>query len=188
VSALDDAYALVRDGSHDAFAEWVRLVESTVRASLRGFARVADVEAVLQETLLRMWRLAPVLELSGEHASLRYAVRIARNLALAEARRRGREVPLEDDGGVAVKIAIPPRPGRDLGLRRMILECLGKLPGKPGVALRARLADGGSSADRELAEGLRMTLNTFLQNVVRARRHLEECLKSRGVAVQELLR
>jgi DNA-directed RNA polymerase specialized sigma24 family protein len=70
----------------------------------------------------------------------------------------------------------------------LVAHCLRKLPRQPGAALGARLADGGDTSDRELAERLRMTLNTFLQNVVRARRHLEDCLKSQGVAVEELLR
>ena len=39
---------------------------------------------------------------------------------------------------------------------------------------------------RTLAARLRMTVNTFLQNVVRARRHLAECLGSKGIDVPEV--
>ena len=188
MSPIDAAYARVREGSHPGFAAWVRLVEPALRAGLRGFARHADVEAVVQEALLRMWRLAPALELAGENASLRYAARIARNLALQEARRLGRQVPLDDGQGEAFEVAVPPDPVPDRGLRAAILECLRKLPGKPAAALAARLEDGGESADRDLAVRLRMTVNTFLQNVVRARQHLKECLRSHGVSVEELIR
>ncbi len=37
--------------------------------------------------------------------------------------------------------------------------------------------------DRSLAEALGMRLNTFLQNVARARRLLADCLREAGVAV-----
>jgi RNA polymerase sigma-70 factor (ECF subfamily) len=47
----------------------------------------------------------------------------------------------------------------------------------------ARLGSGGGADDATLAASLRMRLNTFLQNVSRARRLLVECLRGRGVEV-----
>jgi len=38
-----------------------------------------------------------------------------------------------------------------------------------------------------LAERLRMRLNTFLQNIVRARRSMEKCLEGRGVRLEEVM-
>ena len=46
----------------------------------------------MQEGLLRMWKLAPTLELEGVNASLRFAHKVVRNLALMEARRLRRQV------------------------------------------------------------------------------------------------
>jgi len=75
----------------DAFADWMGRVERLIRLSLRRFARAADVEGVVQETLMRMWLLArePERRLTGEDASLRYALGMARNIARSEARRLG---------------------------------------------------------------------------------------------------
>jgi DNA-directed RNA polymerase specialized sigma24 family protein len=68
VTDLDDLYRRTQRGDSDAFTEWVRRVEPALRARLSPFARQVDVEAVIQEALLRMWRLAPKLELTGANA------------------------------------------------------------------------------------------------------------------------
>jgi RNA polymerase sigma-70 factor (ECF subfamily) len=184
---LDDLYRRTQGGDVDAFTEWVRRVEPALRGRLRPFARHVDVEAVIQEALLRMWRLAPTLELTGANASLRYLGTIARNLALAEARAMGAEVPLENPEGETIEIPVPPAPVPDKGLRAAILGCLEALRGSPARAIGARLSYG-ERPDRELAAEIAMTLNTFLQNVVRARRALAECLKGKGIVVTEMLR
>ena len=74
----------------------------------------------------------------------------------------------------------PPRPP-DPMLREAIRACREQLPGKPQQALDARLASGGGAGDPDLAASLGMRLNTFLQNVTRARQLLAECLRRRGV-------
>ena len=183
MSGLDHAFRRTQEGDHDGFTDWVRRVELPLRTSLKRFARRVDVEAIVQEALLRMWTLAPTLTLAGEDASLRYALRLARNLALREAERGSRFDPLDPvnvEG--APEAAVDPDPSPDPGLRQAILECIGLLPQKPRAALLARLAAGGLEPDRALADRLRMTLNTFLQNIVRARGHLMRCLESRGIS------
>lgn len=178
MSEIDQAFSRTRSGDHAGFADWVRLVELPLRASLRRFARVVDVEAVVQETLLRIWRLAPTLEFDGEDASLRFAITVARNLAREEVRRAGRFEPFGDGEPV---IPVDPDPRRDPGLRAAIRRCLDRLTGRPRQALVARLDGRSILPDRELAERLHMTLNTFLQNVTRARRTLAQCLAKHGV-------
>jgi hypothetical protein len=54
--------------------------------------------------------------------------------------------------------------------------------------MRARLADGHHQDDSALARHLGMTLNTFLQNIVRARQQLAKCLGAKGVELQEIAR
>lgn len=189
MTPIDEAYGRARDGDHGGFADWVRRVEMPLRLSLRSFAPVVDVEAIVQEGLLRMWVLAPTLELQGENASLRYARTLTRNLAIHEARRLGSLVPLDHDGGnPGHDVPVPPAPVPDPALRRAILECLERLPAKPAEALLERLRGRGSLPDRDLAALAGMTLNTFLQNIVRARRHMAACLRSKGIALGEVAR
>jgi len=65
--------------------------------------------------------------------------------------------------------------GRSLPLR--------KLPRAPRRAIEMRIAAAGGESDTSLAAHLGMRLNTFLQNVTRARRLLAQCLEKAGVVV-----
>jgi RNA polymerase sigma-70 factor (ECF subfamily) len=79
----------------------------------------------------------------------------------------------------------PPPPGpdrwRDPLLQRAIQDCGARLPSKPALALRVRLANEGVDPDARLAERLGMRVNTFLQNIVRARKLIADCLRKRGI-------
>ncbi len=77
----------------------------------------------------------------------------------------------------------PPAPP-DPFLRRARFECEKKLPKKLGAALRARLASGGAEPDAVLARRLKQRLNTFLQNVTRARRLIAQCLRRSGIDLE----
>lgn len=175
-------------GDRRAFAAWLAGAERPVRDSLRSFAKVVDVEAVLQEALLRVWQVAPRLEPDGRpNGLLRLGVRIARNLAVSELRRT-RATPTEPGELEAALAAIDEPAGPPDPMLRLAIEaCRDKLPGKPRQALDARLASGGGQGDGELAAALGMKLNTFLQNFTRARQLLADCLKKRGVIVDEEL-
>jgi DNA-directed RNA polymerase specialized sigma24 family protein len=182
----DAAFLRACAGDRDAFADWMGAVEAPIRRSLSRFARAVDVESVMQETLLRMWLYAQDRgrELEGPAASLRFAIGMARNVARSEARRMGRIsfLPAEELPDVEVE----PEPPPDPGLRKAIMDCLGRLRGKPLAALKARLGPA-VAADRELAQRVGMTLNTFLQNIVRARKSVAECLRQRGIVLEEVL-
>jgi DNA-directed RNA polymerase specialized sigma24 family protein len=143
---------------------------------------------VVQEALLRMWLVArdPSRVLEGSNAPIKFAMRVARNVALEEVRRYRHErlVGLDGldnlpEGRVEVD---PPDPA----LARAIKDCIESLPEQPRKALSGRVHDGGLP-DREIAAALRMKINTFLQNIVRARRLLRECLDRRGVRLGEVL-
>src|SRR5262249_951801 len=93
VTDVDELFTAARRGNRAAFRLWVGRVERPMRASLHPFALSVDVEGVVQEALLRMWVLASDTEgreLTGENASLRFAIGLARNIARNEARRNGR--------------------------------------------------------------------------------------------------
>jgi RNA polymerase sigma-70 factor (ECF subfamily) len=129
---------------------------------------------------VRVWQVAPRFTPDGQPDSLiRFAVRIARNLAVSELRRtKARAIEVEDlDEGVTL-VPVP-----DPMLRQAIVECRDKLPTKPRMVLDARLEAAGGRDDAELADGLGMRLNTFLQNFTRARQLLAECLGKRGIEV-----
>lgn len=188
MSDLDDHLDAIAAGDARAFAAWVAGAEHSIRASLSGFARSVDVEVVVQETLLRMWQVAPRVERDGRKNSLlRLALRTARNLAIDEVRRSGRTEPLPEQAAEDSPLAaLPVEP--DPLLRRAIAICREKLPPKPAQALDARLHDQGAEPDGSLAAALGMRLNTFLQNITRARKLLADCLKRQGIELAEVRR
>lgn len=183
---LDVHLRAIVDGDKLAFARWLAGAERPVRESLRSFAKVIDVEAVLQEALLRVWQVAPRFEPDGRpNGLLRLGVRIGRNLAVSEVRRTRATPTEQDDLEALAEHATPTAP--DPILRQAIEACRDKLPAKPRQALDARLASGGGHDDTELATALGMKLNTFLQNFTRARQLLAECLKKTGIVIDEEL-
>lgn len=179
---LDVHLREIAAGDTQAFARWMAAAEPPLRASLRRFAKQVDVEAVLQETLLRVWQVAPRVQDDGRpNGLLRLSHRIAANLAISEIRRRtGRELPPPDDA------VLQPRPPDPL-LRRVIAKCREKLPPKPAQALLARLGASGGVRDAELAASLGLKKNTFLQSFGRARKLLRQCLEKNGVRIEEVL-
>lgn len=183
MSDLDIHLPGIVAGDPDAFGRWVAGAEPRVRASLATFAAVVDTEAVVQETLLRVWNVAPRFRADGRPDGLvRLAVRIARNLAIDEVRRSRRVQAVEARRlEQAPEPAAPPAP--DPMLRRLILRCIEELPARPAAAIRQRIAARGGRSDAALAEAAGMKLNTFLQNVRRARIGLERCLEAGGAAL-----
>lgn len=170
--------AMIAAGDADVFATWMAGAEPALRAGLRRFAAHVDTEAVLQETLLRVWQVAPRFVPDGRpDGLLRLGHRIARNLAVSEIRKHGARAPEAPEQEVA------PRPPDPL-LREVIATCREKLPDKPAQALEARLGSSGAEPDAVLAEQLGMKKNTFLQNFTRARALLAECLKKNGVDLE----
>jgi DNA-directed RNA polymerase specialized sigma24 family protein len=183
---IDSAFEAARAGDPDAFAVWMGCAERPIRESLRPFARAVDVESVVQETMLRMWIVAQDKKrrLKGNDASLRFALGVARNVAREETRRFKRETFMSGDELPEPSVA--PDPPSDPGLRKAILECFQEIAPKPLKALRARIEFGSFRDDRSIAQLLRMRVNTFRQNLGRARQQLEECLRGKGVPLEEI--
>ncbi len=184
---LDILLPAIALGDPDAFELWVAGAEPTIRLSLRSFAASVDTEAVLQEALLRVWQVAPRFVADGKpHGVVRLGIRIARNLAVSEWRRLkpAAEIDALESDETALAEASPPT---DPLLRKAILACKEKLPGKPRLVLEARLEADGTSSDETLAADLSMQKNTFLQNFTRARKLLAECLRAHGIDVDGVL-
>jgi RNA polymerase sigma-70 factor (ECF subfamily) len=183
-------------GAEEAFTGWLAGAEGPLRRSLGRFAASVDTEAMLQETLLRIWQVAGRCQPDGQPNSLlRFASRIARNLALDEIRRRRVAIPGAGGGGANGPGAgghgadgpavdpVDPEPPPDPILRGLIRGCLERLRGAPRRALLLRIESAGGESDHKLAPRLKMRLNTFLQNVTRARRQVALCLERSGVRV-----
>jgi RNA polymerase sigma factor (sigma-70 family) len=174
ITELEQTEAIAA-GDADAFASWMAAAELRLRGSLRPFARDVDTESVLQECLLRVWQVAPRFKPDGKpEGLLRFAMRTARNLAIDEVRKQGR--------GVGLPPELDPGPGPHIErawLRTLLLGCLERLPERARLALEMRLRSSGAR-DEVLAEAVGMTLNTFFQNIRRARLALLGCLKQHG--------
>ncbi len=184
----DDELTAIASGDPEAFGRWVARVEHDLRTSLASFAAAVDTEVVVQETLLRMWQVAPRFTPDGQPRSLlRFAVRTARNLAIDETRRAGRRVPSVDLDEIGEAVLEATGEPSDPLLRQAITACRDSLPSRPRVALAARVDEGGASHDRDLAARLGMKLNTFLKNVGRARALLQDCLRRRGIDLDDQL-
>jgi len=185
-STDDDLLQAISAGDAAAFARWLAGAEDRLRGSLSSFAERVDVEAILQESMVRVWQVAPRVVPDGRpHVLLRLAIRIGRNLAVSALRQRHHE-PVEVEilerlAAEAESTAPPPDRSADPMLRRVLEDCHRRLPEKPALALQARLDSAGAEPDARLADRLGMRPNTFLQNIIRARRFLADCLRKRGI-------
>lgn len=172
-------------GDVQAFAVWLRHAEPRVRLSLTRFARAVDTEAIVQETLLRIWQAAPRAQLDTRGDTLaRLAVQIAHNLAVDHVR-RDRRLALADRAELLALTVneTDDTPPPDPLLRTVIQGCIERLPKQPAAALQARIDDAGRHPDEALALRLDMKLNTFLKNFGRARALLLECLKTKRISL-----
>lgn len=182
---LDFLLPLIAAGDAQAFARYLALAEDRLRASLQSFAAVVDVEAVVQETFLRVWQVADRIEIDGRGDSLmRFTIRVGRNYAIDLMRRQTRVRPeeLETLTRLADAQAETPEPPDPL-LRQTLARCRQRLPTQPAAALQARLDSAGSEPDAVLAGRIGMRINTFLQNFSRARKLLAACLEKAGIAL-----
>lgn len=176
----------IRQRDEVAFARWLARCEVRLRRSLRPFAPVVDVEAVLQETAIQIWehdvhRIRPT---GGSEFLLRWAFVVARNKALNIARREGRLESFEtwEDLSPGVETS-----HGDPLLRDRIRMCLERLVPTLRRVVNARLTDDGQHKDRELAERLGVSFEAFRQNLARGRRALEECLSAHGIDIRAYL-
>lgn len=185
---LDEVAPAIVLRDRDAFAWWLARAAPALRRSLARFATQADVEAVLQEALLRLWQVAPRFQPDGRpNGLLRLARRIAHNVAIDAVRRTAGEHSRDDPAQPHDEPTIDPIEPDPL-LREAVERCHEALPARPRTALDARLHAEGGLPDRTLADRLGMRVNTFLQNVTRARQLLLDCLASRGIPLDEVWR
>jgi RNA polymerase sigma factor (sigma-70 family) len=188
----------------DAFGRWFARHDIPLKRSLRTFSRDVDVEAIVQDTAIRVWERASTIVPDGRPAFLmRWATTVAKNNARNEVKRATcstppgshgdndpprvrRQLPLaEGDHHLDTTFAVV---GSDPWLRARILRCLEELSPILRRAIDAVLAEGGQRPYREVAAARGMSHDSLRQNLKRARNALEQCLGLSGIALREYLR
>jgi RNA polymerase sigma-70 factor (ECF subfamily) len=146
---------------------------------LRILGRPALAEEVMQETYLKVWKMADHFD-PAIASPITWMVAIARNRAIDIARKRG-DVSIEDEPE-ALEVASeapPPLARREMTeeLKRL-LSCLGKLdPEKQRIVLLAYYS--GWSRD-QLAQKLDIPVNTIKTWLRRSLLEIRECMGSRA--------
>ncbi|MES2696368.1 MAG: RNA polymerase sigma factor [Verrucomicrobiota bacterium] len=163
------------------FTDEVRAHESSLRSYLRGsFPTVRDVDDVVQESFLRIWKARAGQPIQSARAFL---FRVARNLALDVVRRR-RVAPVEAVGELAELRVVDERPGAAETLNAqeklaVLTDALDALPVRCREAIILCKLQGKSY--REAAMSLGIAEKTIAEHVYRGTQRLGEELNKRGI-------
>lgn len=140
----------------------------------------AEAEDVAQDTLLRLWRMAPKWDQDGTASVAGWCHAVARNLCIDRMRRvsGGRaSVPLDD-----VSDPVDPTPGAEQALQnsarsQALQEALRNLPDRQRQAVVLRHIDGAGNP--EIAERLGGTVEAIESLIARGKRALSTALAGR---------
>lgn len=166
-SSRADFEAFCRDVERPLYAFAVRLVHDRTEA-----------EDIVQEALLRLYRLGREGRLRREPSMRPLVFRIAHNLAMDHLRRRRREAPPLEE-------AVPaPRTAETGLLREQIDRALARLPENQRAALMLR--EFGGLAYAEIAATMGATLDQVKVWIHRARTRLADLLDRDGQYVGDL--
>ncbi|MCB1865775.1 MAG: sigma-70 family RNA polymerase sigma factor [Chromatiales bacterium] len=163
-------------GDRAAFAElYQRTSAHLFGLVVRILRRNDTAEEVLQDVYIRVWTHAADYRADRAQASTWLAT-IARNRALDEVRRRGREAPLPDDVIDTLDDAGPgpAQQAESQSTARALDDCLDQLP--PGQRHSLVLAYCEGYTHSELSERLAQPLGTVKSWIRRGLDWLRECL------------
>lgn len=180
----DDAALLARYARGDAGAARALTVRLAPRAHAQAFRMLGDrseAEDVVQEAMLRLWRIAPEWR-TGEAQVSTWFYRVVSNLCTDRFRKHGR-------GGVALDdVAEPedPAPGAEARLQEearhaALRAAIAALPERQRLALTLRHFEGASNP--EIAEQLGISVEAVESLTARAKRALAAALKGRVAAL-----
>lgn len=163
------------------FAEEVQPHESRLRGYLRGcFPAVRDVDDVVQESFLRIWRVRTAQPIRSARAFL---FRIARNHAL-DLIRHGQASPLEPMGSHAALSVIEDRPDAAAALTRqekarLLGEALAALPDRCREIVFLHKIKGLSQ--RAVAQKFGLSEKTVANQVGHGMKRCEQFFRRHGV-------
>ncbi|WP_299772713.1 RNA polymerase sigma factor [uncultured Tateyamaria sp.] len=180
----DDAALLARYARGDAGAARALTVRLAPRAYAQAFRMLGDrseAEDVVQDAMLRLWRIAPEWR-TGEAQVSTWLYRVVSNLCTDRLRKRRR-------GGVALDdVAEPedPAPGveatlQDNARHTALRVAIADLPERQRLALTLRHFEGVSNP--EIAEQLGVSVEAVESLTARAKRALATALKGRAAAL-----
>lgn len=161
-------------GDTPAFEAFCARVEGPLFGYAMGMTRSPqEAEDIVQESLLRLYRLVRREGLRGNDRARALAFGIAHNLAVDHLRRRGRVVPLDERRPPQASQAAE----RSL-LREEVDRALAELPEPQRNALMLR--EFGELAYAEIASTLGASLDEVKVWIHRARKHLASLLDRDG--------
>ena len=164
------------------FANEVQTHESSLRSYLHGsFPRIRDVDDVVQESYLRIWRTGAVEPIRSAKAFL---FRVARNIALDRVR-RNLNSPITAVGDLSTLPVIEERRGvvEALSIEEKLgslAEAIATLP--PRCREIIMLCKLKGLTHREAAAQLRISERTVDEQVLRGLKRLDEELRKRGLS------
>ncbi len=163
------------------FAEEIHPHEAILRGYLRGaFPAVQDIDDVVQESYLRVWKAASVRQIASAKAFL---FRVARNVAL-DLVRRHRSCPVQPVGNLALlpvieeKSAEAEAPSLEARIT-LLVEAVEALPPRSREVMI--LCKFQSLSYREAAAQLGISEKTVGEHLYRGMKRLGEELQRRGV-------
>lgn len=163
------------------FSEQVQPHEGSLRAYLRGsFPAVRDVDDVVQESFLRVWRARAAQPVRSARAFL---FRIARNLALDRVRRE-RSTPVAAVGDLAAVrvLDLGPSAAQTVDTReklRLLADAIESLPPRCRQVVILRKLQ--QLPQKEVAARLGLAEKTVEAQLARGIARCEEFLRARGV-------
>lgn len=163
------------------FAEDVHPHDASLRAFLRGrFPAVRDVDDVVQESYLRIWKARALHPIDSAKAFL---FRVARNLAL-DTLRRGRHSPIDGVTDLAALFVIDERPDAAAAAARqqeidLLVDAIDALPARCREIFILRKIK--QVPQKEIASILGISVQTVQVQVLRGMKRCEKFLARRGL-------
>ncbi|MEP4197470.1 MAG: sigma-70 family RNA polymerase sigma factor [Aliishimia sp.] len=182
-SAQAQAALLTRAASGDAVAAQALAADLGPRVLMqatRMLGNRTEAEDVAQDTLLRLWRVAPKWKADGGASLRSWCYGVARNLCIDRMRRYGgtrSTVPLDD-----INAPEDPTPGAEARLQtqsraRALQDALQELPERQRQAVVLRHIEGMTNP--EIAEQLDISVEAVESLVARGKRALAGLLAGR---------